>query len=411
MIWQRRHSVLVVLFCAYLLCYMDRMAIATAIPFIAADFQLSPLAMGGVLSAFFAGYALMQIPGGLLADKLGPNRVMTASIAGWSIFTALTGAASSLPALMAIRVLFGVCEGPFPSTASKTIAVWFPPNEAGRANGVQLAAVTIGAALAPAIVAPAILGWGWRAVFYALLLPGLLMTLLVWMFIKDSPSPAASAQIAARGSAGRIPLIQVLKMPTVVWCAVTLFGASLASSALMNWLPTYLLQARGFSTAKMGLWASLPFLPGAVGYYLGGHISDKYFSRRRHLPILVGLIGAGAMTYIAAGATSGEWAVAALAAAFLFHSIASAGIFTLPIVAVPAAAVGVAFGIVNTVGQLAGLLSPLLVGYALDVTHGNFHWVFGCIAGVFAVAACAVLPIGRHAGRLAFDEELDIEYR
>src|SRR5437867_1718123 len=100
MVWQRRYSVLIALFCAYLLCYMDRMVIATAIPFMAKDFHLSPLAMGGVLSAFFVGYSVMQIPGGLLADRFGPNRLMTASIVGWSCFTALTGTANSLPMLL-----------------------------------------------------------------------------------------------------------------------------------------------------------------------------------------------------------------------------------------------------------------------------------------------------------------------
>src|SRR5690349_14042236 len=132
MIWKPRYSVLAVLFGAYLLCYMDRMAIATAIPFIAKDFQLSPLAMGGVLSAFFIGYALMQFPGGVLADRFGPNRIMTASIVAWSIFTALTGMASSLSALLAIRLVFGLSEGSYPPSASKAITCWFPQAEVGR---------------------------------------------------------------------------------------------------------------------------------------------------------------------------------------------------------------------------------------------------------------------------------------
>jgi hypothetical protein len=103
--------------------------------FIAQDFGLSPLGMGGVLSAFFIGYALMQVPGGMLADRFGPRRVMTASIVGWSIFTFITGTASGLAVLLMIRVLFGLSEGSFPPSASKAITLWFPPNEVGRANG------------------------------------------------------------------------------------------------------------------------------------------------------------------------------------------------------------------------------------------------------------------------------------
>ncbi len=398
MIWQRRYSVLIVLFFTYLLCYLDRMAMATAIPFIARDMNLSPLAMGSVLSAFFVGYACMQIPGGLLADRLGPNRVMTASIAGWSVFTGLTGFVSSLPALLATRVLFGVFEGPFPATASKAIALWFPPNEVGRANGVQLTTVNLGGALAPLILAPLILAWGWQTAFQLLLLPGLILTVFVWKFVKDSPPGVSSEQRAVEQPSTRIAIAEVLKRPAVVWCAVALFFGNIASWGLMNWLPTYLLEARGFSIAKMGVMASLPFLPGAVGFLLGGHISDKYFSRRRHVPIAIGFAVGAVATYAAAFAPSGEWAVATLACGFLFMSAASAGLFTFPIVAVPKEAVGVAFGIVNTCGQVAGFLSPLLVGYALNVTGGDFQLVFCGFAALKLLSAICILPIGR-AGR------------
>lgn len=395
MIWQRRYSVLIVLFGAYLLCYIDRMAMATAIPFIARDLHLSPLAMGGVLSAFFLGYSCMQIPGGLLADRLGPNRVMTVSIAGWSVFTGLTGAIGSLHALLAIRAVFGVFEGPFPATASKAIALWFPPNEVGRANGVQLTAVKLGGALAPLIVTPVILAWGWRAAFVMLFVPGLILTVLVWKFVKDSPPGVRRETRAVEQPVSRVPIAQVLKRPAIVWCAVALFFCNIASWGLMNWLPTYLLNARGFSAAKMGIMTSLPFLTGAVGFYLGGYLSDRFFNRRRHVPIAIGFTIGGLATYAAAIATSGEWAVAALAVGFLFTSVGSAGLFTFPIVAVPTEAVGVAFGIVNTSGQLAGLLSPLLVGYVLNVTHENFQWVFYGFAALLIVAAAAILPIGR----------------
>src|SRR5688500_56992 len=106
MTWKPRFTILAILCVAYLLCYLDRMVMASAIPFIATDFQLSPMAMGAVLSAFFVGYAAMQIPGGLLVDRFGPNRLLTASILWWSICTALTGAAGSWTAILVIRVLF-----------------------------------------------------------------------------------------------------------------------------------------------------------------------------------------------------------------------------------------------------------------------------------------------------------------
>jgi sugar phosphate permease len=388
--WQHRYSILAVLFAAYLLCYMDRMAIATAIPFIAKDYRLSPLGMGGVLSAFFIGYALMQFPGGILADKFGPRPVMTASIAGWSLFTFFTGMANSLSVLLAIRVLFGLSEGSFPPSASKAIALWFPQDEVGRANGFQLAAVQIGAAVAPLCVSWIIAHWGWRAVFYSLLVPGLVLALLVWTFIKDTPAPIEHKPHVMEHVA--TPIREVLEMRAVRWCAVTIFFWSIAAWGLMNWLPTYLLQARGFSLSRMGLLGSLPYLAGAVGYYLGGHSSD-YFSSRRQVPIVIGLVLGGATTYLAAVAPTGEWAIVALILSFLFVFISAGGIFTMPLVIVPRQAVGAAFGFINTAAQVAAFLSPLAVGYALSATHSDFTKVLYGFVGFFVVAAVAALKI------------------
>jgi len=182
--WKRRHSILAVLLATYLLCYMDRMAIATAIPFIAREFGLSPLGMGGVLSAFFMSYAVMQFPGGLLADKFGPRPVMAASVAGWSLFTLLTGVAGSITSLLWIRFLFGLSEGSFSPSASKTVALCFPPGSVGRANGLQLAAMQIGAAASPLFVSWVIAVRGWRAVFFSLFAPGVILTVLVLTIVK-----------------------------------------------------------------------------------------------------------------------------------------------------------------------------------------------------------------------------------
>ena len=389
--WRNRHAILAVLFATYLLCYVDRMAIATAIPFIAKDFGLSPLGMGGVLSAFFLGYALMQLPGGILADRFGPRRVMTASIVGWSLFTVLTGAATSLSALLAIRVLFGLSEGSFPPSASKAIALKFPQEKVGRANGFQLSAVQLGAAVAPLCVSWGIAHWGWRVVFYSLLGPGLIMASLVWISVRDPTGPIENLSHPTERPV--VPVREVLMMPAVTWCAVAVFFWSTAAWGLMNWLPTYLLQARGFSLSQMGLWGSLPYLAGAAGYYLGGYFVDCYFNTRRYVPIVAGLLGGGAMTYLAAAASTGGWSIVALILSFLFVFISAGGIFTMPLVIVPRHAVGAAFGFINTAAQVAAFLSPLAVGYFLNATHGDFTELLYGFVGLFVVAAAAALKI------------------
>jgi sugar phosphate permease len=182
-------------------------------------------------------------------------------------------------------------------------------------------------------------------------------------------------------------------MPAVLWCCVTVFFANMTNWGLSNWLPTYLLQARGFGVVRTGIFAAFPFLAGAVGYFLGGYLSDKYFRDRRQIPISVGLLIGGGLTYLAAVAPTGEWAIAALVAVFLCLFTALGGIFTLPLVLVPSEAVAGVFGIVNTVGQIAAFLSPLLIGYLLNVTDKNFTVVFYCIVGLFLLGACSATRI------------------
>src|SRR5262249_6377757 len=133
-----------------------------AIPFIAREFQLKPAVAGVVLSAFFAGYAFMQIPGGLLADRIGPRKTVTIGILAWSLFSVLTGTAQNLSQMISIRIGFGLCEGVYPPAALKAVALWFPRHERTRASAVLLSSNTIGPMVAPLLFAAAMGAFGWR---------------------------------------------------------------------------------------------------------------------------------------------------------------------------------------------------------------------------------------------------------
>jgi sugar phosphate permease len=401
MIWHHRYAVLGILCCAYMVCYLDRMVMASAIPFIALDFHLSPMSMGEVLSAFFAGYALMQIPGGLLADRFGPRVVLIGSIVWFSVLTACTGMVSGLTAMLIVRPLFGLGEGPFPAASSKTVANWFPVREVGRANGLLQGATGLGAALAPLFVVALIVWWGWRSVFYVLSIPGFLLALLVWRYVVNSPIESRGVvreEISDYNGEVIAPItskerfLASVRTPAVRWCAASLFLSNTVAWGLMNWLPTYLLQARGFGVQKMGVFSAITNFAGAIGYPLGGYLCDKYFGQRLRVPIMLGLIVSGGFTYLAAVAPTGEWAVACLALVFLVLNATFTATFTVPLVIVPKHAVGSAIGVVNTAGQLAGVLAPVLIGYILKITHSNFEIV---LYSLVALTCAALYPASR----------------
>jgi sugar phosphate permease len=403
MSWKHRYSVLGIMVAAYLICYIDRMVMASAIPFIAMDLELSPLEMGQLLSAFFLGYALMQIPGGLLADRFGARVVLTTTIALWSIMTALTGMAVGLVTLLIIRVLFGLAEGPFPCAISKAISQWFPTRELSRATGLVVAAGVFGSSIAPILVVALIVNWGWRSVFYSLFLPGVLLALVVWRYVRNSPAESRrvtplelkdyDTSLSSQQVSLKATLLQSLRTPAVLWCAATFFFLGMTNWGLMSWLPTYLLKARGFSPEKMGYFASMAHLAGAVGFALGGYICDRYFRHNMRLLIVSAAALCASLNYLAATASSGEWAVVCFGTAFLVSGFAITPVLTLPLVLVPKHAVGSALGVVNTAGQAAGFFSPLFMGYLLKATDGNFQLVIYCMVACTATAIVPALKI------------------
>jgi len=131
-----RYLVLAALFVLSLITYIDRAAISSAKQAIGSALLLDDQAMGAVFSAFALGYAIAQIPAGWFADRLGPRLMLTCVVTLWSVFTALTGAATGLWSLLAIRFAFGIAEaGAFPG-AARALYSWLPSAERGRAHGI-----------------------------------------------------------------------------------------------------------------------------------------------------------------------------------------------------------------------------------------------------------------------------------
>jgi len=386
--WKTRHTVLVVLFITYIICYLDRMVMSVAIPYIAKDFNLSPLEMGAVMSAFFASYALCQIPGGILSDRFGARKVMSAALVWWSAFTAFTGLAGSLAPMLWIRLGFGIGEGVFPPAAIKSISNWFPLKERGTAIGWMFSSNALGPALAPLFVVAVMASWGWRAVFYTLFIPGIIAAILAWVIITDKPSESKSISpeelseltvdepvLAASTSSGT-SLMDVLRVPIVWQCFAIWFAFDITLWGFMSWLPSYLVQARGFAAVKMGVTASLPFFAGTPGLVLGGWVSDTFFKNTRKTPIILTQLAGAWLLYMTYSVEAANLAVAyqTLAGFFLFMAMGS--FWALPMSVIPKDAMGRASGIINTGGQIAGFISPMAIGYLVQSSSGSFNTSF-----------------------------------
>src|SRR6218665_246293 len=405
MFLKTRHTVgLTLLFC-YLVAWLDRMAINMTLPFMAQEFGLGPEKLGWVLSAFFLGYSMSQVPGGMMADRVGPRRVILVALVWWSLFTAATGVVGGLASLLAVRFLFGLGEGVFPAAVWKVIGQFFSKKDRGTANALVLSSVALGPAISLLLLSQMLPVFGWRASFYLLGGAGVLCVLAAWWQISDSPEThprmareeleqferdtrseaANSEQTLDRGSFGdllRSPAIWVLFFVALVY-NLTMYG-------WLNWLPKYLMEVKGLSLGKTGLLGSLPFILGGVGCMLAGYVSDRWFRGRRKWLVLGCQAVGGVCLYLFTRIEDPvQYMVAQCLAGFLLFMAAGA-ICALPMILLPTRLMGSGAGFINTGGQIGGFLTNILIGYVIKWNDNAAAAGFQVMLGALVVAAVLV---------------------
>ena len=268
-----------------IITYLDRVCLAIAGPRMQAALHIGPVAWGWVAGAFTISYAAFEIPSGVLGDRLGARRMLTRIVLWWSAFTALTGIASSLNLLLVTRFCFGMGEaGAFPNVGI-AIARWFPPSKRTTAWGVGAMTAQLGGAIAPLLVVPIQMHYGWRAGFFLFGAVGVLWALVWFRWFRDNPAdmPGITPEEVAE-TAPIPPATHGLPMAQAVR-SVNLWGVSLMAAGygytlyfFQSWFPTYLVKGRGFSESGL-LLASFPFLVGASANLCGGFLSDALVHR------------------------------------------------------------------------------------------------------------------------------------
>jgi sugar phosphate permease len=294
-----RHRVLGFLSLLAVITYLDRVCISIAGPRIQDALSLNPQQWGWVTGVFTLSYALFEIPTGSLGDRTGPRRVLTRIVLWWSAFTSLTGAVSSFIPLVMVRFAFGIGEAGAAPNMGITIARWFPLRERATAWGIVLMSLQIGGALAPFLVVPIQQAWGWRASFWVFGILGIAWAAAWYVWFRDSPtempgiSPAEVAESASVPAPHQAMPWAVAIRSTNLWALVGMAGCvGYSMSFFQSWLGTYLVKARGFTETGL-LFASLPFIVGAVANLTGGLMGDRLVHKQglqhgRRLMILAG---------------------------------------------------------------------------------------------------------------------------
>ncbi len=351
--------------------YLDRVCISVAGPRMQEALHLGPEQWGWVGTVFLLGYAMFEIPGGHMGDRLGARRVLTRIVVWWSAFTALTGAVSAYLLLLTVRFLFGAGEaGAFPN-ASVAISNWFTPATRGRAFGMFTMCSQIGGAISPLLVIPIQQAYGWRMSFFAFGSLGLVWAAVWFWQFRDFPEGAEPVRRPEERTAWS-PLIRSADLQALMGLT---FGYVYTMSFYQTWIHTFLVKGRGFSEQELS-WSSLPYVFGAVANVSGGLACDG-LARRFGVKRSRQWVGMAGMCLAAVGVVCTAFSGSHFAV-ILSLSLAYAGItFQQPVVFTACLDIGgrrggAVAGFMNTAGQIGGALSSVIFGYIVKGT-GSYN--------------------------------------
>jgi len=355
--------------------YICRVNVSTAAALLMPEFGLSQVAMGRVFSAFLLGYALFQIPAGALADRWGARRLL--ALAAWlwvaaTIMQAMVGwgpfhasAALVLTAFMTCRLLLGVAAAPTYPGAAQGISRWVPPPYQGRANGIVIASVGLGSALAPPLVSNTMVHWGWRAALVVSALPALIVA-VIWLRVREpEPEAATAADGTLRNAPARAASAARLRTPGFVLLSLSYALQGYVGYIFVSWFYLYLVQERHFDLLAGAWMSSLPWVLSIVSIPLGGLVSDRLAAGalgpiwgRRLIPMLgMGLSG----IFISIGARTASPIMAAISLALATALVLCVeGPFWATMMRIAGAGSGTAGGVMNMGCNLGGLISPAL---------------------------------------------------
>ncbi|AYM14738.1 MULTISPECIES: MFS transporter [Agrobacterium] len=378
----------------------DRATLSVAGPGITSELGISKIELGWIFSAFAWAYVLGHLPAGWLVDKLGAKRTVLYGLILWSLATFMAGFVTHVAfpfiALLCLRVLLGIFESPVGPASARIIAAWFPSNERGIAGAVFNSAQY----LSLAIFTP-LMGWlnhvfGWEHVFTVMGCLGLVLAIVWWAkyFVPTKHPKVTKAEIAyikqggalvelgeevsaSSGSKGPTAgqIFGLFRSRMLVGIFIAQYCITAITWFFVSWFPTYLVESVGLDILSAGFVASIPAIAGCIGGVSTGFFSDWLLKRTgslsiaRKTPITIGLLLTGAM--ILCNFVTSEFAIVFLMSlAFFGKGFGSLG-WTVIADTAPREIIGVTGGVFNAIGNTAGIVTPLVIGY-LVAGSGSF---------------------------------------
>ncbi|QQC66070.1 MFS transporter [Paraburkholderia ginsengisoli] len=416
-----RYQILGLLAVGTMINYLDRTVLGIAAPQLTKELGINAAMMGLLFSVFSWSYVAAQIPGGLFLDRFGSKLTYFLSMTFWSLCTLAQGLVHGIGGLFAFRLGLGVSEAPCFPTNSRVVATWFPQSERAMATGTYTVGEYIGLAFFSPFLFMLMGAFGWRSLFYVVGGVGIVFGLIWWMFYREphehpsanqeeldyieagggltqrkkSANAAAAAAPAKSGFEWRT-IGRLLKHRQLTGICLGQFAGNSTLVFFLTWFPTYLATERHMAWLKIGFFAIMPFIAASIGVMFGGVFSDWLLRRgksanvARKLPIIAGLLLASTII-LANYVESNVVVIAILSVAFFAQGMAALG-WTLVSDIAPEGLLGVTGGIFNFAANLAGIITPLVVGFIVAAT-GSFVGALVFIGAVALIGALSYIFI------------------
>ncbi len=389
-----RFSILAAIFVSVVINYMDRSNISVAASMITDDLHLTPVQLGYIFSAFGWTYAILQIPGGIMADKFGARTVYALSLILWSAVTVAQGFATGFIALVALRMLIGVFEAPSYPINNRIVTSWFPDKERATAIAIYTSGQYIGLAFLAPVLTAIEQYTGWQGLFIITGSVGIIWG-IIWYFIYRDPQQhqrineaelnyieQGGGLISGTGAKNKskaaifnlADLKEVFRHKKLWGIYVGQFTVNGSMWFFLTWFPTYLVKYRGMDFIKSGFLASIPFIAAFAGILLAGFLSDHMIRKgvstgiARKAPVITGLL----LTIAIIGANyveSPALIIMFMCIAFFGNGFASITWIFVSTMA-PKHLLGLTGGVFNFMGGLSAIVIPLVIGYL--VKDGSF---------------------------------------
>jgi ACS family sodium-dependent inorganic phosphate cotransporter len=385
--WPKRYTLVLLCFAATVVCYLDRVNISVAALAMQERFGWTETTKGLVLSSFFIGYLLFQIPAGHLAARYGGKVVLGAAVLWWSVCTLITplAAGASLAWLLTARIAMGLGEAAtFPASYS-LFPRWVPEEERSRAVSLLLSGIPVGTLVGLSLSGFLIDAYGWPSVFYVFGTLGFVWTMLWIVLVHDRPEKAVPVLEKPR------VLRELLSRPAIWALIFNHFCNNWSLYVLLTWLPSYFRKVQGLSIAHAGLASAAPWLTMFVLLNVVGWAADRLV--RAGVPLIVvrksaqtiGLLGSAACLLSVIKVTDAAAALWLMCGALGALAFNGSGFAPNHLDIAPQHA-AVLMGVTNTVATVPGIVGVAVTGWLVETT-GSYSSAFILTAAISVLGA------------------------